>query len=268
MINYKKEIEKISNWMKEYLKNSECNGYVCGISGGVDSALVGSLCAKACKGKVIFINLPCQSSPCMEEDALELANNLGIELKVFNLIDSYNIIIKELEAGGETVSQLTKANTKARLRMTMLFAIANQYNYLVAGTGNLSELSIGYCTFGGDHCVSIEPIGNYYKTEIYKMAELMTEIPKKIIIKTPSADLWEGQTDEKEFGMSYKKLDTILQIFDIFGKVWCNEWEKINITRDEFKKIKFMMKKAKYKNEVPHRCQRSFIRCPLLYPLL
>jgi len=255
-MNYwNKEINNISNWMKEYLENSGCKGYICGISGGIDSALASYLAIKAVDESKKFIGmyLPCQSSPDSKSDAIQLAENLGIELRVFNLIDSYNAIIKELEAGGETVSRLTMANTKARLRMTMLFAIANQYNYLVTGTSNKSELNIGYCTVGGDQTVSIEPLGNYYKSEIYQMVELIPEIPKNILTKKPSADLWEGQTDEEEIGMSYIELDKILKILDrgkskeVFSE---KLWEKIN-------KVQKMIKKAYYKNNLPPKYERK-----------
>jgi len=255
MINWNEEIKNISNWMKEYLENSGCGGYVCGISGGVDSAIISSLCCKAVgKENFIGIYLPCDSSPIMEEDALQLAENLGIELRVSNLIDSYNAIIQKLEEGGETVNQLTKANTKARLRMTYLFALANQYNYLVSGTGNKSELDIGYCTFGGDSCVSNEALGNFYKTEVYKMAKLMPEIPKNIIDKPASADLFENQTDEIELGITYERLDLTLRHYH--GEFGGYENYQGDVTQEEFDKVSSMVEKAIFKNKVPPRYER------------
>jgi len=257
-MNYKLEMEKIAIWMKDYNEKAGTNGYVCGISGGIDSAITTYISLKAVgKSNFIGIYLPCESSPNMEEDAIQLAQNLGIELRIFNLINSYNAIIKELETGGETVTRLTKANTKARLRMTMLFAIANQYNYLLTGTGNKSELEIGYCTFGGDSVVSIEPLGNYYKTEVYKMANLIPEIPENIKIKAPSADLWENQSDEEEIEITYELLDKILQHYDEeygwdvginYGKYY---------TYEDFNKVKKMVEKAEYKNKVPPRYERN-----------
>jgi NAD+ synthase len=257
MNKWLKEVDSISKWMKEYLKESGCKGYVCGISGGADSALVSYLCCKAV-GKENFIGmyLPCESSPNMEEDAIKLANNLGIELRVFNLIDAYNAIIEQLEIGGETVDQLTKANTKARLRMTMLFAIANQYNHLVAGTGNKSELEIGYVTVGGDQIASVESIGNYYKTEVYEMMKAIPEIPQSIIDKPASADLWQGQTDEQEIGMSYEELDNILKKCKIMHS-YHNGYEKFGISEEKFNKVASMVEKAEYKNKVPPRYIRD-----------
>jgi len=252
MIDYQKEIDNISKWLLEYQKNSGCDGYICGISGGIDSAIVSSLCCEAVgRDKFIGIYLPCESSPSMEEDSIQLAENLGIELRVSNLVDSYNAIIQKLEEGGETVSQLTKANTKARLRMTYLFALANQYNYLVAGTGNRSELEIGYCTVGGDQICSVEPIGNFYKTEIFKMASLIPEIPQSIITKKPSADLFENQTDEDELGITYDRLDLTLRHYN--GEFGGYDNYKGDVTQKEFDKVSAMVKKARFKNEVPPR---------------
>lgn len=249
---WEKEIDNIGKWIREYLENSGCDGYICGISGGIDSAIISSLCCKAVgKGNFIGIYLPCDSSPIMEKDSIQLAENLGIELRVSNLIDSYNAIIQKLEEGGEIVSQLTKANTKARLRMTMLFALANQYNYLVCGTGNKSELDIGYCTFGGDSVVSNEALGNFYKTEIYEMAKFIPEIPKNIIDKPASADLFENQTDETELGITYERLDLTLRHYH--GEFGGYENYQGDITQEEFDKVSAMVKKAKFKNRVPSR---------------
>lgn len=248
-MNYQEEINNVETWLANYQKNSGCKGYICGISGGADSAFMSYLCCEAV-GKENFIGmyLPCESSPNMEEDAIKLAGNLGIELRVFNLIDAYNAIIEQMEIGGETVSQLTKANTKARLRMTMLYAIANQYNYLVAGTGNKSELDIGYVTVGGDQIASTEAIGNYYKTEVYEMMKLIPEIPQSIFDKPPSADLYDGQTDEQEIGMKYWELDAIL--------LQMETGTEQRLDPEKVAKVTSMVKKAKYKNELPPRCPK------------
>ncbi|KKL11395.1 hypothetical protein LCGC14_2546230, partial [marine sediment metagenome] len=106
-------------------------------------------------------------------------------------------------------SNLLKGNIKARMRMMFLYDMAGNKNCLVSGTSNLSELNLGYITKHGDGACDIEPIGDYYKTEIFEMAKVLG-IPQRIIEKPPSADLWEGQTDEDDLGIIYKELDRIL----------------------------------------------------------
>ncbi|MHC1587128.1 MAG: NAD(+) synthase, partial [Candidatus Syntropharchaeia archaeon] len=133
---------------------------------------------------------------------------------------------------------LASANVKPRLRMTTLYYFANKMNYLVAGTGNKSELSIGYFTKYGDGGVDILPIGHLLKTEVRELAKKLG-IPEKIIKKIPSAGLWEGQTDEGEIGMSYESLDRILS--------------SINSIKEgkEVERVKEMIKKAKHKRKPP-----------------
>jgi NAD+ synthase len=249
-MNYMQDIKKVSNWMKDYCEKAGTKGYVIGLSGGIDSAVIACLAVKAVgKENVIGVSLPCNSSVDMGEDAELLAKNLDISFKTVNLFDSYKEMIDRLkEAYKEEIQNLTQANLKARLRMTTLYAIANQNNMLVAGTGNLSELMIGYCTKFGDGAVDLEPIGNYYKSEVYLMAALMPEIPESIKTKAPSADLWSGQTDEAEIGMTYAELDTILinlgtRAEDLLGG-------------DKTDKVRNMIKKAEHKNNLPPRYKR------------
>lgn len=252
MVNYEKEIKKISKWMRQYSEKTQTNGFVIGLSGGIDSAIVSSLAVQAVgKEKVLGVNMPCVSSPDMATDAKELAANLNINFKVIDLFDSYKEIIDRLkEAYNKEIKNITQANIKARLRMTTLYAIANQNNMLVAGTGNLSELSVGYFTKFGDGGVDCEPIGNYYKTEVYEMAKLIKKIPIPILTKKPSADLWSGQTDEEEIGMSYKELDEILK------KINNNEsmiWKQ----GDKIHKIIRLVNSSKHKNNLPPRYERE-----------
>ncbi|MFW6309413.1 MAG: NAD(+) synthase, partial [bacterium] len=135
-----------------------------------------------------------------------------IDYKVINLNHSFNTLLKELEANVNKITQnqnskkIARANLKPRLRMTVLYYYANLNNYLVVGTDNKSELKLGYFTKYGDGGIDIAPLGNLVKTEVKKIAEILN-IPKPIINKKPSAGLWEGQNDENELGISYKKID-------------------------------------------------------------
>jgi len=250
-MNYQKEIKNISSWLKYYLKKSKCKGYVVLISGGIDSAVVASLCCKAIGSKnVILISLPCETREDMKTDAQELANNLGIELKTIDLKEIYNTIVKSLLNVGE-VNDIAKENIKSRLRMVAGYGVANTENYLLAGTGNKSEDTIGYFTKFGDGGVDILPIYNYYKTEVYKLAELIPEIPINIKTKAPSADLSSSQTDEKDIGMPYSEIDKILKSLDP------NDPQNLDgLNKNKIKKIKNMIKKNKHKNELPPKCPR------------
>jgi NAD+ synthase len=261
-IDYQKEIDNCSEWIGNYVRNNGMEGIVVGLSGGIDSSVICCLAVKAMGiENVKGVRLPCETRADMNTDAKELAENLGIQLLTVDLDGSFMGIVSELsetlnpESGSsdwsEGISTLTQANIKARLRMTALYAIANQSNYLVAGTGNKSELDVGYFTKFGDGGVDLEPLGNYYKGEVYKMAELMPEIPESIKTKAPSADLYQGQTDEQELGMSYPDLDDILKGINGDRKL---------LDRAEvllLEKVQYMIRIARHKNNVPPRYLRE-----------
>jgi len=245
----RKEIDNIAQWMKEYVEKSGTKGFVILISGGIDSAVVASLCCKAVgRANVIGVSLPCETRVDMVVDAVTLAENLGIELRVINLEKAYNAMLDGLVEVGD----VAKENIKSRLRMVAGYGIANSVDYLVAGTGNKSEDTIGYFTKYGDGGVDILPIYNFYKTEIYKLAELMPEIPENIKIKAPSADLYPGQSDETDIGFSYPELDNILKAL-ASGK--STEIDKIDINK--INKVQNMIKRAEHKNNTPPKYERN-----------
>jgi len=260
-MNYwKKEIDNISQWMRAYLKNSGCNGYVLGCSGGLDSSICLSILKRSIPAENIkAIALPCNSNKDSLIDAQKLANNLRIKLEVINLENSFNTIVKNLKSinKNEEISPLVKGNISARLRMVQLYSIANQYNYLVLGTSNKSEILCGYGTKYGDLAIDCDIIGSYYKTEVYKMAEQMPEIPDSIINKKPSADLWENQTDEQELGMPYSQLDKVIPVC-LQLKDWMPCYTDLyKITEEQFNKVKKMIIKSEHKNSLPPRYERE-----------
>lgn len=260
-MDYQVEIEKIVKWMKDYADNAGCKGFVVGLSGGIDSSVIACLAVKAVgKDNVVGISLPCNTRQDMKDDAVILAENLEITFEQVYLDETYEALAQALfiDNNHKDIQTLTFANMKARLRMTALYAVANQNNYLVAGTGNKSELDVGYFTKFGDGGVDMEPLGNFYKHEVYKMAELMPEIPEGPKTKSPSADLFEGQTDEQELGMSYDKLDLILLKMNyLYGYKWDPSFLTVDgIVEEEFNKVKSMMDNAKHKNKLPPRYER------------
>jgi len=250
------EINNCSKWIGDYVRNNGMNGIVVGLSGGIDSSVIACLSVNAVgKENVIGVSLPCETREDMNVDAQELAENLGIKFLTIDLFDSF-VFLKDdtREAVGKTkeesIKVLTQANIKARLRMTALYAISNEMNYLVAGTGNRSELEIGYFTKFGDGGVDLELLGNYYKGEVYEMAELMPEIPQNVKDKEPSADLYSGQTDEQELGMSYPVLDNVLRGVNGNRKLL----DEADV--DLVEKVQYMKKVARHKNNVPPRYTR------------
>lgn len=195
--------KKIITRLKIKLNSAKKSGIVVGLSGGVDSAVVSVLCRKAVGTKnVLCLILPCQSQKTDITDAKKVAKKFALKTETIDLTKIYENLIGILPAA----NKLTQSNLKPRLRMLTLYYFANKLNYIVAGTGNKSELSIGYFTKYGDGGVDILPIGDLYKSEVRKLAKYL-KVPKEILTKPPTAGLWDGQTDEDEIGMTYDELE-------------------------------------------------------------
>jgi NAD+ synthase len=177
----------------------------------------------ATPSRVIAAILPCHSDPRDEQDANLLANHFGLPVVRIDLAPTYDLLVNDLktvflqiptdqaerEPATDIKARLPLANIKPRLRMSVLYFIANSLNYLVAGTGNRSELTIGYFTKYGDGAVDLLPLGRLLKSEVRELAADL-EIPQSIIEKPPSAGLWAGQSDEAEMGFSYGDLERYL----------------------------------------------------------
>ena len=206
-IDSEKSARIIENYIAgEVAKSNKC-GIVLGLSGGIDSSVVAALGKNALgKEKVHGIIMPSSSNTKSDyDDAVSLAKGLGISYEAVPIED----ILESFKATGLFEGKMAYANIKPRIRMSLLYGYANSNNYLVAGTGNRSEIMIGYFTKFGDSGVDILPIGSLYKTQVFELAESLG-IPEQIIKKKPSAGLWENQTDEAELGITYRNLDLIL----------------------------------------------------------
>ena len=208
--NWKEEYEGRVAWIRELVENSGAKGVVFGNSGGKDSALVGILCKAACDNTLGLI-MPCASRRNYgmdADDGKELAERFGIECRTVDLTD---VRERELEAlrGVTKPTDLAVANIAPRLRMTTLYTVAQSENRLVAGTGNRSEIYMGYYTKWGDGASDFNPISDLTATEVFAFLEYL-DAPRSIIDKAPSAGLFDGQTDEQEMGVSYRAIDTFL----------------------------------------------------------
>jgi NAD+ synthase len=194
--------QDIANWIKQKVDESKAKGIVVGLSGGLDSACVAVLSKMAMGDNVLGLILSCHSHTEDERLARLVADKFKIKLEkvcLDEVCDKFVSILPESE-------KISKANIKPRLRMVALYYFANKLNYLVAGTGNKSEIMVGYFTKHGDGGVDILPLGDLLKTEVRALAKELA-IPKEIIERAPTAGLWEGQTDEGELGISYEDLD-------------------------------------------------------------
>ncbi len=201
-----KVASQIVEWIREEVAKAGAKGVVIGVSGGLDSSVTAALCKRAFPDKTLGLIVPCDNEPKDAEHAGLLAEKFDIETRTIDLTKVFTDMLKEI---GETGRGIPSANLKPRLRMAALYYFANKMDYLVVGTGNKTERAIGYFTKYGDGGVDILPIGDLLKRDVKEMAKYLG-IPAKIMGKAPSAGMWEGQTDEKEIGLSYAKMDEII----------------------------------------------------------
>ena len=210
-MNAEQLAEKLITWIKDKVLAAGCRGVVVGMSGGLDSSVLAVLCQRAFPESTLGVVMPCYSCQEDNEHAQAVASKFSIPTIDVVLDDIYDALFKKLPdyKGGTAVKHIAEANLKARLRMLTLYYIANQRRYMVAGSGNRSELAVGYFTKYGDGGVDIMPLGNLVKGQVKELAGCLG-VPSAIIDKPPSAGLWEGQTDEGELGFSYDELDRFL----------------------------------------------------------
>jgi NAD+ synthase len=204
--------EKLVAGLRNFMRQTGKTRAVLGLSGGVDSALTAKIAVEALDASnVTAILMPNEklTNPQNMADAESWANALGIACETVVI----NPFFKAYDALHWEASTLADMNLNARVRATILYHWANTHDALVLGTGNKSELMLGYFTKYGDGAVDVEVIGSLYKTDVWKMAKA-AGVPEVIYSKEPSAELHPGQTDEKEMGMSYKEADEVLRAIE------------------------------------------------------
>ncbi|MFX1318239.1 MAG: NAD(+) synthase [Promethearchaeota archaeon] len=207
--NFAKIEKRILKWLQEHLEQSGCTGFVVAISGGVDSSVTAVLCRRVSDATLGLI-LPCGHTPeDAAPDAQAIAEQFNIDHETYDLTATYNSLLLALGLSTETPTTIPLANIKARLRMVALYYEANQRNRLVVGTGNRTELALGFFTKYGDGAVDLLPLGALLKREVQGLGAHLG-LPEKILTKIPTPGLWPGQTDEGELGASYERLDDLV----------------------------------------------------------
>ncbi|HRE42144.1 MAG TPA: NAD+ synthase [Ignavibacteria bacterium] len=241
--------ELLVNFLKNEIHKTGLKKAVIGLSGGIDSAVSTYLTVKALGNEnVLCCLMPYKtSSKNSLDDALLCVDDLKVRHKVIEIsgmVDSYLDEIKD-----ENITNVRKGNIMARCRMIALYDHSAAENALVIGTGNKTEILLGYTTLFGDSASAINPVGDLYKTQLIDLAKHL-KIPQSIIDKKPSADLWEGQTDEAEMGFSYENVDKYL-FLKIDERKSEDEIKKYGFDDEFMKKVNKMIIRNQFKRLPP-----------------
>lgn len=201
-------VDNLAAWLREEAEAAGASGIVFGLSGGLDSAVVAALVKRAFPDTHLALILPIHTAQSDRDHARQVVEKFGLNARVIELDPVYESLARVLGADptAEDKPDLSLANLKSRLRMMALYYHANRFRYLVAGTGNRSELSIGFFTKFGDGGADVMPLGHFVKSEVVELANHVG-VPQAVIDKPPSADNWRGHTDEMELGFTYEQLE-------------------------------------------------------------
>lgn len=211
--NLKNYFDYLVDWIRQEVKKANKKGVIFGISGGIDSALVAVLAQKAFPESHLGLIMPIRDMESDKVDISELVEKFNLKTKEIDL----KIAFETLKNVFNLENHLANSNIQPRLRMISLYAFAQEFDYLVLGTDNFSEMYLGYFTKYGDGGVDLLPIVNLTKMQVYEIAAEIG-IPESIIKKKPTANLWDNQSDEDEMGFSYKELDLFFQNPNLVAK--------------------------------------------------
>ncbi|MCR4941319.1 MAG: NAD+ synthase [Campylobacter sp.] len=246
MRNYELIKQNLLTFLNKSLEQTGAKNLLVGVSGGLDSAVVVTLCKLANPNTYALLMPTINSDIKNLNDGINLCKNLNINFKIINIdkiLSSYENSISE------KLNKLRYGNLSARVRMSLLYDYSASIDAIVVGTSNKSELMLGYGTIFGDLACAINPIGELYKSEIFEFAKTLG-IDANIINKAPTADLWQGQSDEADLGYSYEKLDSVLKFIEENG-------ENIQILYENFNDKKLVdtvtsrLRKNKFKRHMP-----------------
>lgn len=232
----KNEINLIIDWIRNYVKSSGSKGVVIGNSGGKDSAVVIALCVKALgKENVLTVAMPCSSIAQDLKDAQLVADTFDVPMLIVDLSSVYENLVLEIESQiPDNIASYVSINIRPRIRMTTLYTIAQQYSYLVAGTGNACEQFIGYTTKWGDNASDFNPIAEFTVSEVLEIGEILG-VPNEIINKAPNDGLGLG-SDEEKLGVTYKEIEEYIATGKTSDKSSMDKIEKMH-KQSEHKRI-------------------------------
>lgn len=246
-LDLEKTRDMLVNFLRDEVHKIGFKKVILGLSGGIDSALVAFLAAEAFGAENVYtVMMPYKTSSKESVEHAELVvKATGIHTKKVEITP----IVDPYFAMNEDMSSLRKGNMMARTRMNVLFDNSAKEGALVLGTSNRTEILLGYSTQFGDSASAINPIGDLYKAQVWALSEFMG-VPKEVIDKKPSADLWEGQTDEQELGFSYRMADEILYYLTD-ERMRPEEVAALGYDENIIKSVIRRMKTAQYKRKLP-----------------
>ena len=241
-------VEVIVGFIRSQMQQTGFTRLVVGLSGGVDSAAVAYLAARAIGAdNLLAIRMPYRtSSEASETDALRVVEDLGCRTERIEITPMVEPMLELISGEDPAATNVRRGNVMARQRMIILYDRSAAFDALVIGTSNKTEALLGYGTLHGDMAAALQPIGDLYKTQLRAVARELG-VPEEVVAKPPSADLWPGQTDEGELGRSYDALDRVL--FALVDRRWTLdrcvtaglerslvEWVAARVARMEFKR--------------------------------
>lgn len=245
MIDWKNIKLDLIKFLKDEVEKTGLKKVTMGLSGGLDSAVVAILCKEAFGDNLNCVLMPSQfSSQSSTDHALEVCEKFNIKYEIISIEPMVSGFIKNMDE-----DRLRIGNFSARMRMSVLYDVSSREKSIVVGTSNKSEILLGYGTIFGDIACAINPIGQIYKSDEFEFARLLG-VPESILNKAPSADLWEGQSDEEELGHSYKEMDDLLKAM-IDEKKSKEELINLGFEEEFINKIDYRVKSNAFKGKLP-----------------
>ncbi|MGQ0605680.1 MAG: NAD+ synthase [Candidatus Nitrosotenuis sp.] len=245
--DYSQIQKNIELFLREQLRIADAKGFIFGLSGGIDSAIIAHICANSFRENSLALIMPdSKVSPKEEtEDALYLVDNLHLNYKLIDISLIHSQFANTVEPENRALG-----NLRARIRANLLYYYANLNNYLVVGSSDKSEYLIGYFTKFGDGCADILPIASLYKTQVRELAKYL-KIKESIIVKKSSPHLWKGHLAEEEIGTTYEEIDSILYCIVDRSMTLEDIVETTQISTEEIKKIYQLYKNSEHKRIMP-----------------